>query len=194
MTDVLHSSFPLEHHHELGRLLHLRALLARGHRHVVVRELERHTPDSALPERAVVVRTVQAKHERRVIAEVDDALVLLETWRADAQAVVSADDEQAATAIADEIVARVPQPTGAGRVEVVFSDECTGSRTMDLDVRPWQDVADHYPAPVRAALDSLAAYVPDAGSPRGQGPGSGRRRPATAGRRGPSSGSRCTRR
>jgi len=105
--DVLHASFPLEHHHELGRLLHPRASLSRGHRHVVVRELERHAPDTALPERARVLRTVQGQHERRVIAEVDAALVLLGTWRADAQAVVSADDEQLALALADELEGRV---------------------------------------------------------------------------------------
>lgn len=164
--DVLHSSFPLEHHHELGRLLHLRALLARGHRHVVVRDLERHAPDSALPDRARVLRTVQGHHMRRIIAEVDQALVLLETWRADAQAVVSADDEALATTVADKIVARVPQNTDERRVEVTFSDASSGSRTMALDVRAWAEVADHYPAGVRDALSRLVAYSPDVASPR----------------------------
>lgn len=164
--DVLHSSFPLEHHHELGRLLHLRALLARGHRHVVVRELERHAPDAVLPERAVVIRTIDGQQQRRVIAEVDDVLVLLETWRADATLVVSADDEQAAIRVADEIAARVPQPAGEGRVEVTFSDACAGPRTVDIDVRPWRDIAGHYPAAVRSALDVLTAYRPEAAAPR----------------------------
>lgn len=164
--DVLHSSFPLEHHHELGRLLHLRALLARGHRHVVVRELERHAPDSVLPDRALVIRTIAGHHQRRVIAEVDDALVLLESWRADATVVVSSDDERAARRIADEVAGRVPQPTGEGRVEVTFSDAVAGSRTVDVDVRPWRDIADHYPAAVRSALDVLTTYRPDAASPR----------------------------
>jgi hypothetical protein len=164
--DVLHSSFPLEHHHELGRLLHLRALLSRGHKHVVVRELERHVPESVLPDRAVVVRTVQGQHERRVIAEVGDALVLLETWRADAQAVVSADDETLAAGVADEIVARVPQTTGERRVGVTFSDELSGSRTIDVDVRPWTEIRDHYPDAVRAALDQMTTHVPDIASPR----------------------------
>ena len=164
--DVLHSSFPLEHHHELGRLLHLRALLSRGHRHVVVRELERHAPDNALPERARVLRTVQGQHERRVIAEVDDALVLLETWRADAQAVVSADDEQLAVAVANEIVARVPHDSDERRVEVVFTDSLSGSRTMALDVRPWQEVGEHYAPSVRSALDHLMSHSPDVSSAR----------------------------
>ncbi len=76
---TLLTSFPLEHHHELGRLLHLGLMLDRAHRHVVVRELERRAPDAVLPERSVVLRTIQTEHERRVIAEVDDCLVLLET-------------------------------------------------------------------------------------------------------------------
>ena len=164
--DVLHATFPLEHHHELGRLLHLRALLARGHRHIVIRDLERHAPEGVLPERSVVLRTVQAQHERRTIAQVDDALVLLETWRADAHVVVSADDEQVATDVADEIKARMPQPVSGDRIEVVFTDDGSGSRTMGLDVRPWQQIAGHYPPVVSTALDRMTTYVPDAGSPR----------------------------
>lgn len=164
--DVLHSSFPLEHHHELGRLLHLRALLARGHQHVVVRELERHAPDSVLPDRAVVLRTIDGQHQRRVIAEVDDALVLLETWRADATLVVSADDERLAQAVAREVAGRVPQPDDDGRVEVTFCDASAGSRTVDVDVRPWRQIRDHYPTAVRDALDVLTAYRPEASSPR----------------------------
>jgi hypothetical protein len=131
-----------------------------------VRELERQAPDSALPERARVLRTVQGQNERRVIAEVDDALVLLETWRADAEAVVSADDEQLAVAIADEIVARVPNGADERRVEVTFSDACSGTRTMALDVRPWPEVVDHYPPAVRTALDDLMAHTPDVASAR----------------------------
>ncbi len=53
------SNFVLEQYTDLGTLLHLSALLERGHKHVVLRELERHAPDSVLPERAVVLRTIQ---------------------------------------------------------------------------------------------------------------------------------------
>jgi hypothetical protein len=161
---ALKAAFPLEHHHELGRLLHLDALLSRGHRHVVVRELERHAPDGVLPERAVVLRTVHGQHERRVLAEVGQALVLLETWRADAHAVVSADDEAVALAVAEEIVRRVPRPTDERRVDVTFSDAHTGARTVPLDVRPWEELRGHYPSGVRAALDRLARHVPEVGS------------------------------
>ena len=163
---VLQSAFPLEHHTELGRLLHLGTLLERDHRHVVVRELERHAPDSVLPERAVLVRTVQTRHDRRVLAEVDDTLVLLETWHADAHVVVSGDDEAVVTAIADEIRDRVPVMTDPGRIEVTFSDASTGSRTVPIDVQPWSDARDHYPADVRAALDTLMAHAPDLASAR----------------------------
>lgn len=164
--DVLHASFPLEHHHELGRLLHLRALLARGHRHVVVRELERHAADSVLPDRAVVLHTIEGKHERCVVAEVDDALVLLESWRNAARATVSADEEQLAAGIANELAAQVPQPSREDRVEVTFSDYSTGPRTVELDVRPWRDIASHYPDAVRSALEVMTAYRPAVGSPR----------------------------
>jgi hypothetical protein len=164
--DVLHSSFPLEHHHELGRLLHLRALLARGHRHVVQRELERHAPDSVLPERAVLLRTVAGQHRRHVLAEVDGTLVLLETWRADAHVVVSADVERCAVDVADEIAARLPTDQDDRRIEVVFSDCSSGSRTVPVDVLPWTEIAGHYPDAVGAALGSLVQHRPGAGSAR----------------------------
>ena len=168
LYDQLHvqASFQLEHPSELGSLLHLRALQARGHRHVLVRELERHAPDSVLPERAVVLLTVGTRHQRRVLAEVDDTLVLLESWPSDAHAVVSADDEQRAAAVADEILARVPQPIGEGTVEVRFADAGTGSRTMTIDVHPWDDVAGHYPEAVRTAVTAMTAYEPVGSSPR----------------------------
>lgn len=141
-------------------------MLARGHRHVVVRELTRHAPDSVLPERAVVVRTVQGEHARRVLAEVDDAVVLLESWRADAHVIVSGDDEDAARAIADEVAGRVPRPHQERRVDVTFSDAQTGGRTVPLDVRPWPEVRDHYPVGVRTALDRLTADTADIGTAR----------------------------
>ncbi len=124
----------------------------------------RHAPDSVLPDRAVVLRTVQGSHDRRVLAQIDDALVLLETWRADAHAIVSADDEAHAAAIGDEIKARLPAATGDDQVEVTFSDATTGSRTLALDVRAWPDIRDGYPRDVRRALDVLTAHRADTAS------------------------------
>lgn len=154
------SHFVLEQYTDLGSLLHLSALLERGHKHVVLRELERHAPDSVLPERAVVLRTIQGNANRHVLAEVDDALVLLQAWNSDAHIWVSAGNEAIGTAIADEIQGRVPRLVDERRVEVEFSDADTGSRTLALDVCPWNEARCHYPAGVRAALDILAGHVP----------------------------------
>src|SRR5688500_18604668 len=158
---ALNVAFRLDHHYELGRFLHLGALLARRHPHVVVRELRRHAPDTVLPDRAVVLHTVQDGVDRRVLAEVDDALVLLESWKSDAHVVVSAHDEDTATAVADETKARMPVESGDQRVVVTFSDALTGPRTMPLDVRAWLDVRQHYPDDVRRGLDALIAHAPD---------------------------------
>lgn len=154
------SNFVLEQHVDLAAFLHLSALLERGHKHVVRRELERHAPDSVLPERAIVVRTIQATANRHVLAEVDGALVLLQTWKSDAHIWVSADDAAFGAAIADEIHARVPAPVDERRVEVEFSDAETGSRRLALDVCPWDEARGRYPAGVREALDILAGHVP----------------------------------
>jgi hypothetical protein len=156
------SNFVLEQYTDLGTFLHLSALLERGHKHVVLRELERHAPDSVLPERAVVLRTIQGNANRHVLAEVDDALVLLQAWNSDAHIWVSAGNEAIGTAIADEIQSRVPRlaVVDERRVEVEFSDADTGSRTLALDVCPWNEARCHYPAGVRAALDILAGMYP----------------------------------
>ena len=159
-------AFAVEHYADLGQYLHLHALLERGHRHVVVRDLERAAPDTALPERAVVVRTVQGTAHRRVLAQVDDALVLLESWKSAANVYVSGDDEEAVTALADEVKARVPAPYDERRVDVTFSDASTGSRTVALDVRPWAEVRDRYTPQVGTALDALTAHRPDLASAR----------------------------
>ncbi len=165
-TPDLLPTFHLEHYAELGQYLHVHALLARGHRHVVVRDLERAAPDAALPERATVVRTVQGTAHRRVLAEIDDALVLLESWKSAAHVYVSGDDEAAVTALADEVKARVPAPYDERRVDVTFSDASTGSRTVALDVRPWAEVHDRYPAQVGTALEALTEHRPDLASAR----------------------------
>lgn len=81
----------------------------------VLRELDRHAAGSVLPERAVVVRTVQGNANRHVLAKVDNALVLLQGWKSDAHIWVSADDEIIGTAIADEIQGRVPRPVDERR-------------------------------------------------------------------------------
>jgi len=154
------SNFVLEQYSELGTFLHLSALLERGHKHVVLRELDRHAADSVLPERAVVVRTIQGNANRHVLAEVDSALVLLQAWKSDAHIWVSADDEAIGTTIADEIQGRVPRPVDERRVDVEFSDAHTGSRTLALDVCPWNEARCRYPAGVRDALDILAGHVP----------------------------------
>ncbi len=160
------SNFVLEQYCELPTFLHLSALLERGHKHVVLRELDRHAPDFVLPERAVVVRTVQGNQNRHVLAEVDDVLVLLQAWKADAHIWVSADDEAIGTAIADEIQSRVPRLVDERRVDVEFSDADTGSRSLPLDVCPWDEARCRYPAGVRDALDFLAGHVPQLDSGR----------------------------
>jgi hypothetical protein len=171
--------FQLEQFHELATHLHLSEVLARGYTHVVLRELLRHAPDSVLPERARVLRTVEAHSQRRVVAEVDDCLVLLETWKDDAHVFVSGNHEPTAVAIADEIKVRVPQETHPGRVDVTFVDSGTGSRRTSLDVRSWKDVSTHYPDDVRGAMDRLVGYTPDPASARRLvlwhgGPGTGK--------------------
>ncbi len=79
---------------------------------------------------------------------------------------MSGDCETRTTRVADEVHARMPVLVDDRRVEVVFSDAQTGSRTMPLDLRPWSDVRPHFPDDVQISLDQLVAHVPDLDSGR----------------------------
>ena len=76
----------------------------------------------------------------------DDVIVLLRVWRAHAEVWVSAADAADASRVADEVKARVPPVAEDGRVTVNFSDSETGTRSLQLAVRPWTDVRGLFPA------------------------------------------------
>jgi hypothetical protein len=158
----LSAVYRLERHDEILRVLHLRASLSRGHKHVLSRTLTRPGGDDVLPPRAKVVRTVRQDSVRYVLAEVHDALVLLELSSWSTTIVVSARREDTVATVAADLVARVPEgDTADGRVEVRFSDLEDGTRSLRLHLHPWCAVEQHYAPEVRAALDPLVAHVPD---------------------------------
>lgn len=158
----LSAVYRLDRHDEIVRALHLRTSMSRRHRHVMSLTLTRPGGDDVLPPRAKVVRTVWQDHVRYVLAEVGDALVLLETSSWSTSIVVSARREHAVATVAAELVSRVPDGDVAdGRVEVRFSDLEDGTRSLRLRLSPWADVRGHYAPAVVAALDPLVAHVPD---------------------------------
>lgn len=159
---ALSAVYPLDRHDEIVRVLHLRTSLSRRHRHVRSLTLARAGGDAVLPPRAKVVRTVWQDHVRHVLAEVRDALVLLETSDWATTIVVSARSEATAAAVTAELAARVPDGGDTdGRIEVQFTDVEDGTRSLRLDLPAWPAVQHHYAPEVRAALDPLVAHVPD---------------------------------
>ena len=164
---ALSAVYRLDTHDELLRVVHLRVLLAREHQHVVSRTLSRGASSDVLPPRGRVVRTVRVDSARSVLAEFDEALVLLEQNAWSTTLVVSAPSEQAALRLADEVLARVPE-TGPqdGRVEVTFTDVASGLRALRLDLPDWSTARPHYAPAVVSALDALVGHVPDAASAR----------------------------
>lgn len=164
MTD--HLTYAFENLSDHGGWLFFTTLRERGHRRLVTADLGRNAPDSVLPERAVVLHVVQGEAHRQLVAVLDDALVLLSSWRSDGTLTVAADHEPTALALRDEIKARVPVVKDERRVEVTFSDASTGNRTVPLDVRPWDEVRGHYPLDVAVALDQLVAHRPEADASR----------------------------
>ena len=159
---ALTAVYRLDRHDEIVRVLHLRTSMSRKHKHVMSLTLTRPGGSDVLPPRARVVRSVWQDHVRYVLAEVRDALVLLETSSWSTTIVVSARRPDTVATVADELVARVPDGEQCdGRVEVRFSDAEEGTRSLRLDLQPWADVAQHYAPEVRAALDPLVTHVPD---------------------------------
>jgi hypothetical protein len=151
---------------DLVRLHFLRTHAAHAHDHVVRRELKRAVPRAALPARARNVRTVDLDHATHLYAEVDEAVVLVESWKTSARVTASAAEAAHALALVEEISNRVPRTCTSGKVEAAFTDQHGGSRYVELAARPWATVRDHYPDAVRDALDGLAAYTPDVDTSR----------------------------
>ena len=159
--------YRLDRHDEILRVLHLRTSMSRRHKHVMSLTLTRPGGDDVLPPRAKVVRTVWQDHVRYVLAEVRDALVLLETSSWSTSIVVSARREDTAATVTAELVARVPEGDAADeRVEVQFTDLEDGTRSLRLDLPAWADVSHHYAPQVRGALDPLVTHVPDVDAAR----------------------------
>ena len=164
---ALSAVYRLDRHDEIVRVLHLRTSMSRKHKHVMSLTLDRPGGDDVLPRRARVVRTVWQDHVRYVLAELRGALVLVETSSFSTTIVVSARRESVVGTIADELVARVPDPgKDDGQVEVRFSDVEDGTRSLRLDLQPWSVVRQHYAPEVRAALDPLVDHVPEVDAAR----------------------------
>lgn len=145
-------------HNDLGPYLYFRAHERRGDGHLVKRDLKHAVTRDVLPERAVIVRTVDAGHCVDVLAEVDDTVVLLRTWKQAADVWVTAADEAVARAVAAEVEARAVTQPVEGRIEVRFTADDSATRYVDVDVPTWAQVQGHYSPAVHAALSELVAH------------------------------------
>lgn len=151
---------------DLARLLFLNAHLARGHDHVVRRELKRAVQRAALPARARNVRTFDLGASHYLVADVDDVVLHVRSWKTSAFLTVSSCDPASALAVVEEVTKRVPLTGTKGRVDVAFSDATGGSRYVELAVRPWSEVRTNYTEEVQHALDLLVGHEPDIGEAR----------------------------
>ncbi|MDP9183335.1 MAG: DUF5925 domain-containing protein, partial [Actinomycetota bacterium] len=154
--DHLPARFALDSlEHDLGPFHFVRSLFANDHDHVVRRELKRSIPLAALPGRARNVRTVDLGGSSHVVAEIDGAVVHIQSWKTSANVTASAADAAVALAVVEEIRSHVPDEIKEDRVDVVFTDGTGGSRYVELEARPWSAVCRNYPDEERHALDGL---------------------------------------
>ncbi len=159
MTDDLLGAFNLELiDNDFGPYLLLRAHVQRGDQHLVHRSLDRQAPRSVLPERARLVRSIDGGVTFDLLVEVDDVLVLLRTWKANADVWATGADEATVNRVVREISDRMPPRAGMGQVDVCFTDNEAGSRYVAVDVRAWEDIAGNYSPAVRATLTTLTEH------------------------------------
>jgi hypothetical protein len=157
----LHAQFTLDDvDDDLGPYLFLRAHTERGHRHIVRRDLGRAVPRAVLPDRNVLVLSVDAGKVWDLVAEVDDVLVLLRSWKNSADVWATASCPDRAAQVVKEITDRMPPKAVGNRIDVQFTDEQTGTRSLPVDIRPWTSIQDQYADDVRHALDTLMAHRP----------------------------------
>lgn len=158
--DIL-GSFSIDHvSNDLGPYLFLRGHTHRGDRHLLRRDLPRAVPRQVLPDRARLVRSVDADDTYDVIVEVDDVLVLLRSWSSAADVWASAPDDAAARRVVAEIEARMPPPAADHSVEVSFTDAQTGTRVLPVAVRTWSAIRANYAPGAAVALDAVMAHRP----------------------------------
>jgi len=161
----LTSAVDLHRDCDVARLLFLRDHTARGHGHLVRRELKRAFPRDALPARARNVRHIDLGQCWHVVADVDASVVHVESYRTSAYVTASSAEAAAALAVVEEIRDGAPKASQNGKVDVAFVDEQSGSRYLELDARPWSAVSDNYDEPVRRSLGQLVQHLPDEDQP-----------------------------
>ena len=100
--------------------LFLREHATRGHRTLVKRDLKHAAPRDVLPERARLLQAVDGDGNLDLVAELDEAVVLLRSWTASADVWVSCDDESVARALVRAKFGRVLQAIRDGESRVMF--------------------------------------------------------------------------
>lgn len=145
---------------DLGPYLFLREHTTGSNEHVVRRALKRAVPRSLLPDRAKLLHTVDSGECFDLLAEIDDVVVLLRSWRSAGDAWATAADGAKARAAIDEICARMPAVKDDHRLEVCFTDGETSNRYLKIDARPWNEIRRLYTDDVGRAMDCLVAHRP----------------------------------
>lgn len=151
---------------ELPAFLFLHELTSRGYVHAVVRDLPvAHTAD-VLPEGHHLVLGVDNTAGHDHVALIEDCVVWLESWHRGGRLRVAAAEHEAARRVTEQLLSRLTPPSGPGQVRVEFADARTGSRHLDLDVKPWSQISHLYPAAVVASMQRLADHEPVDDDPR----------------------------
>jgi SpoVK/Ycf46/Vps4 family AAA+-type ATPase len=117
-------------------------------------------PRSVLPERHTLVRSIDSGKVWDLVAEVDDVLVLLRCWKNFAEVWTTAACPLRAEAVVREVTERMPPKAEGNRIDVVFTDAETGTRSLPVETRPWATIRSLYAEPVQHALDVLMTHRP----------------------------------
>jgi hypothetical protein len=162
MTD-LQSTYDLTRvNQEIASYQLLTQHLERAHAFLGTRGFTGDVGPQTLPERAILRATVDLnEHCHEWLFDLDACAVLLRSWKGSGYACITAPDEATGRALLDELSARVPKVDEPRKVRVDFTDQTTGSRSVQLDVIPWGEITGNYAPAVRDVLADLMTYRPD---------------------------------
>lgn len=121
-------------------------------------------PIAILPSESTVLRYHRRNATREVLALVDNSLIAVEAFKRFARLWVSGVDREAVELIVTQIKDRLPEAPDDKAVRVTFwhAGRNGWSRTRDIEVPRWTDIATNYPAATREAMARLIGYRPAA--------------------------------
>lgn len=144
---------------DLGLFLFLREHDRSGNAYVAMRTYKGRVGAEVVPEDVTVLHRGDLECNTFVVASAGEAVLCLRAHQWGGAIAASAPDPDAAAALVQRVVDRLPPPPpDDGLLPVTFVDCLVPDRDMRITAPAWEDVAGLFPAGVRGALGTLMEH------------------------------------